>query len=287
MQKDLFDRFLNKIFGEKSPESKKNPSRPSGKTRSGEKNGDLTKTISLNGRSIAYTLRRSARRSIGFLINERGLRVTAPKRSSLYSIENAIIDKQKWILSKLDIYHFNHSSETVAIEWTNGTLLPFLGDKLQLQTIDGTSKKVVFKIENGRLLVHTAINGKPFQSALKNWLMQQAGTILAKRLELQAERMNIPFTAFNLSNARTRWGSCTAKRHIRLNWRLVHCDISLIDYVAIHELAHCLEMNHSQRFWNIVANYYPDYKNARKQLHFQSSSLFSLFNKAENPTEGK
>lgn len=285
MQKDLFDRFLNKIFGEKSPESTKHPSRPSGKTQGDENNGDLTKTISLNGRPIAYTLRRSARRSIGFLVNEKGLRVTAPKRSSLNSIENAIIDKQKWILSKLDFYRLNRPVKNGPVDWTTGALLPFLGDKLLLQIMDGTTNQAVFNIENRRLLVYLPGDGKPFHSTLKNWLMQQAGTILAQRLELQAERMNIAYTSFRLSNARTRWGSCTTKRHIRLNWRLVHCDTSLIDYVAIHELAHCLEMNHSQRFWKIVATYYPDYKTARKQLHVQSPTLFSLFDKPENQAD--
>ncbi len=285
MQKDLFDRFLTKIFGEKSPGEADPSPPPSGKARTDKNSGDLAKTISLNDRPITYTLRRSARRSIGFLVNETGLRVTAPKRSSLYSIENAIRDKQKWILSKLDFYRFNRPVTTSPIDWTNGALLPFLGDKLILHTIEGTIKKTVFIIENGKLLVHRPDDGKPVGPTLKNWLVKQAGTVLAKRLELQAERMNIPFTSFSLSNARTRWGSCTAKRHIRLNWRLVHCDITLIDYVAIHELAHCLEMNHSRRFWEIVARYYPDYKYARKQLHLQSPTLFSLFDKPENQTD--
>lgn len=277
MQKDLFDRFLSKIFGEKSSGQPDHPHDPPCRTRIAQNQGDITKTISLNGRPVAYILRRSARRSIGFLVNETGLRVTAPKRTSLYSIENAIMDKQKWILSKLDFYRTNHSLERVPVEWKNGAILPFLGDKLALQTFVVTTKKTVFKIENGKLFVYHPDDGQPFGSTLKKWLVQQAKTILAKRLELQAERMNIPFASFHLSNARTRWGSCTAKRDIRLNWRLVHCDVSLIDYVAIHELAHCLEMNHSQRFWNIVAMYNPDYKNARKQLHRQSPSLFSLF----------
>ncbi len=287
MQKDLFDRFLTRIFGGKSTGLTGRSLPSSGKTRIDTNSVDLTKTISLNGRAITYKLRRSARRSIGFLVNETGLRVTAPKRSSQYSIENAIIEKQKWILSKLDFYRLSKPSKMTPAEWKNGTLLPFLGNQLSLQTIDGTTKKTVFKIENSRLIVHLPDNGKPFDSTLKNWLMQQAGTILVKRLELQAERMNISFTSFSLSNARARWGSCTARRHIRLNWRLVHCDVSLIDYVAIHELAHCLEMNHSQQFWNIVARYYPDYKNARKQLHLQSPSLFSLFDKPENLADRK
>lgn len=277
MQMDLFDRFFTKIFGEKSPGSVDRSPPLAGKKHTSQEKGELSKTISLNGRQIDYTLRRSTRRSIGFLVNETGLRVTAPKRSSLYSIEQAIFEKQKWILSKLDFYRFTPPSVRVPIKWDNGVFLPFLGDKLLLQTINATTKTPVFQIENGHLLVHLSADSKPLDSLLKSWLARQATEIFSKRLQLQAERMNISFNSFGLSNARTRWGSCSAKRHIRLNWRLVHCDVSLIDYVVIHELAHCLEMNHSHRFWNIVAMHYPDYKNARKQLHLHSTSVFSLF----------
>lgn len=159
--------------------------------------------------------------------------------------------------------------------------MPFLGRRLTLKTVQGISRKTVFRIENDALIVSQANDGKPLAVTLKTWLFQQAKETLLNRLSFQAERMNIQFSSFGLSNARTRWGSCSSKRRIRLNWRLVHCDVSLIDYVVVHELAHCLEMNHSQRFWNIVANHYPDYKNARKQLRLQSSSLFSLFDQSE------
>ena len=252
MQMDLFDQFLAKIFGEKSPESLQRPSSGSRKVQGGTNMSDVSRTILLNGRQITYTLRRSSRRSIGFLVNETGLRVTAPKRTSLQSIENAITDKQKWILSKLDFYRSGHLSETVPMKWKSGELIPFLGKGLTIQTVVATSGKPVFRIENDALLVYRPDDGEPLALTLKKWLVQQAKETLLGRLSFHAERMNIQFSSFSLSNARTRWGSCSAKRHIRLNWRLVHCDVSLIDYVAIHELAHCLEMNHGQRFWNIV-----------------------------------
>lgn len=282
MQMDLFDQFLAKIFGEKTPGLLKHPSSGPRKVQRDTNTNDVSRTILLNGQQVAYTLRRSSRRSIGFLVNETGLRVTAPKRTSLQSIENAIADKQKWILSKLDFYHrSNRLSETVPIEWKSGEHLPFLGKNLTIQTVAATSGKPVFRIENDALLVCQPDDGEPLALTLKKWLAQQAKETLLDRLSFHAERMNIQFKAFGLSNARTRWGSCSAKRHIRLNWRLVHCDVSLIDYVAIHELAHCLEMNHGQRFWNIVSTYCPDYKNARKQLHIQSPLLFSLFGKTK------
>lgn len=277
MQMDLFDHFFTKMLGEKTSGSTDRFPHTCGKIQTGKNNGDLSKSILLSGRQIEYTLRRSSRHSIGFLVNETGLRVTAPKRSSLHSIERAIIEKQKWILSKLDYYRLNTPLKTAPVEWKNGALLPYLGNKLLLETSVGTTKKPVFKIENGVLLVHQPNDGGPLASTLKMWLQQQAKEILLKQLQFHAKRMTVPFNSFGISNARTRWGSCSAKRHIRLNWRLVHFDVSLIDYVVIHELAHCLELNHGQQFWNIVGTYCPDFKNARKQLHILSTSIFSLF----------
>jgi predicted metal-dependent hydrolase len=70
----------------------------------------------------------------------------------------------------------------------------------------------------------------------------------------------------SLSAARTRWGSCSQRTGIRLNWRLIHFPPPVVDYVVAHEVAHLREMNHSPRFWAIVARLYPDYRAARQEL---------------------
>ena len=69
-----------------------------------------------------------------------------------------------------------------------------------------------------------------------------------------------------LSAARTRWGSCSLKTGIRLNWRLIHFPPHVIDYVVAHELAHLREMNHSPSFWAVVGQLFPTYKAARADL---------------------
>ena len=69
-----------------------------------------------------------------------------------------------------------------------------------------------------------------------------------------------------LSSARTRWGSCSRRTGIRLNWRLIHFPLPIVDYVVIHELAHLREMNHGPRFWAIVATLCPDYREQRAEL---------------------
>jgi len=85
-------------------------------------------------------------------------------------------------------------------------------------------------------------------------------------VEHYAGLMSASPTAVKINGAKTRWGSCSAKKSLNFSWRLVMADDSVIDYVVVHELAHITEMNHSARFWAIVAGVLPDYKERQKQL---------------------
>jgi predicted metal-dependent hydrolase len=76
-----------------------------------------------------------------------------------------------------------------------------------------------------------------------------------------------------LSNARTRWGSCSTRTGLRFNWRLIHLHLPLVDYVVAHELAHLREMNHSERFWHQVERLYPGYREARRALRVRAATI--------------
>ena len=104
-------------------------------------------------------------------------------------------------------------------------------------------------------------------------LQRRALAVFAERLDWYAQAMGRPAPALGLSNARTRWGSCSAKTGIRLNWRLIHLPLPLIDYVVAHELAHLVEMNHSRRFWAVVGRIYPDWQNARRELKLRAAEI--------------
>jgi predicted metal-dependent hydrolase len=78
--------------------------------------------------------------------------------------------------------------------------------------------------------------------------------------------MGVQMKALKLSSARTRWGSASVDGTIRLQWKLMHFSPAVIDYVVVHELAHLREMNHSPRFWQVVAEALPDYEVPLEQL---------------------
>ncbi len=97
-------------------------------------------------------------------------------------------------------------------------------------------------------------------------LKRQARSLFAERLAyFERQHACVP-VRWSLTSARTRWGSCSPGGHVRLNWRLIHCPVPVIDYVIAHELAHLEELNHGPRFWARVEVLYPDWRRERKVL---------------------
>jgi predicted metal-dependent hydrolase len=93
-----------------------------------------------------------------------------------------------------------------------------------------------------------------------------AKTHISERAGRFSEQMNVSPSAVKINGAKTRWGSCSASKSLNFSWRLLLADDDVIDYVVVHELAHITEMNHSARFWEVVADVLPDYKERQKCL---------------------
>ena len=237
--------------------------------------------IQLGPHSLEFELRRSTRRSIGFMIDDAGLRVTAPKRITLAEIDNAIRAKQRWILSKLEERGERRAQrqEKPPVEWVDGAQLPYLGRDITLRLEAAPRSHCVYDAEAGLLRIGVVAGLQEWQlkERVRLWYREQASAIFAERMAHYAPRLEVQYTALTLSSAGTRWGSCTVGGSIRLNWRLIHFPLSLIDYVVAHELAHLREMNHSPRFWATVASVYPDYDGAREALRTRSQELPVLF----------
>ena len=81
-----------------------------------------------------------------------------------------------------------------------------------------------------------------------------------------AATLGVDFSSAKIVDDRFRWGSCTIKNDVNLNWRLIKAPIFVIDYVIVHELAHLIEPNHTPRFWNIVRTHAPKAEKARSWL---------------------
>ncbi|MFA5702142.1 MAG: SprT family zinc-dependent metalloprotease [Advenella sp.] len=223
---------------------------------------------------IPYTLQRSNRQSIGFTINAEGLKITAPNWVSQAIIDQAIQAKKPWIQSKLQQWQ---QQSHAPICWQNGMQLPYLGRQIIVQLNPQLAScryegNYNLAQDNDRLYVNlpSTANAQAIKSACTQWFQGRALAWFETRLRHFQQSSGAKPLCLRLSSATTRWGSCSANGHIRLNWRLIHLCPELIDYVIAHELAHLKEMNHSPRFWAEVKRILPNYEAAKNRLKQKS-----------------
>lgn len=215
-------------------------------------------------------VRSAARRSIGLQIDEQGLVIRAPMRTSVADIEAALHEKTRWVLEKLHAYRLL-AAQTPRIHWAHGARLPWLGQQLHLHLHPSAPRRgQVLALGAGHSVVHLCADplAAPAQvrAALAAWWLRQAREHFVERLNTFAPTLNVRWTRLRLTNARTRWGSANIDGTIMLNWRLLHFSADVVDYVVIHELCHLRHMDHSPRFWALVETLCPNWKIMRQSL---------------------
>ena len=225
--------------------------------------------LRLDEHTLDYRLLRSKRRTIGFLIDDEGLRVTAPRWVTVAEIELAITEKRAWIFKKINEQRERSVRRLQPpMEWRDGARLPYLGADIVVRIADSANTGIRFDEQTREL--HVSLPASATEQQLKDrvqgWLQAEAKRIFAERLDIYADKLGVTFKGFALSSASTQWGSCTADGRIRLNWRLMHFALPNIDYVVAHELSHLREMNHGPQFWATVQSLLPEFETARKTL---------------------
>jgi len=226
--------------------------------------------------TVAYHLQRASRRSIGMVVGADGLSVRAPRWVSHGEIEQVLREKADWICRKLADQHRRAQRQAQArIDWQEGATVPVLGESVILvldERVDGAVLHEDAQALPGvaRKTLHLGLpqqaSGAQIRDAVNAWLQRKALELFQDRVRHFAGQLGVQVRRVQLSSARTRWGSASADGSIRLHWRLVHFGPAIVDYVVAHELAHLREMNHSPRFWDVVASVLPDYHQARRAL---------------------
>ena len=102
---------------------------------------------------------------------------------------------------------------------------------------------------------------------------EKAGDIICERVKYWGRLTGAKYGRISVKDQKTLWGSCSRKKNLNFNWRLAIAPSDILDYVVVHELAHLLEMNHSKKFWALVAGWCPEYKARRRWLRKHSSEL--------------
>jgi len=226
--------------------------------------------LAIGDAAVPFELRRSKRRrTLGLTVTPHQVRIHAPSWTPRAEIEHYVLRQHDWLKRAWD--RMQSRVPQPAAEPLTG--VRYLGRVLALDVRASLFSEV--RRDGDTLRVHAPL-GADISSLIREWLYIQATSVLAWRLRRIARRASRHPKRFALSNAQTQWGSCTRRGHVRLNWRLVQAPLAVIDYVAAHELAHLVHLDHSPRFWAQVAEWCPDALARRAELRKMSGVLFQV-----------
>lgn len=152
----------------------------------------------------------------------------------------------------------------------------YRGDQHRLLYTNTPPRKITITSQTDK---KTIIIGGPQDQAnkrLERWLKERARQYLEHASKNYADHLGVHYDRISIGDMKSRWGSCSSKKNIRYNWRLIMAPKQVLDYVAAHEVSHLLEMNHSDRFWAHVKSCMPDYAQHRKWLRSKGQDLMTL-----------
>jgi predicted metal-dependent hydrolase len=217
---------------------------------------------------VTYTVKRSYRaRQVRLEVRPAtGLTVIIPRRYPVAGIPEILLRKSKWLLRMLEKYPPVPGERSPAVLKTGDTV-HYLGKKLVLELRPSFPESPGVRMDGDRLIVDTDTGQDGHHLKLEAWYRRQASGLFREKLDRWCPVIGVTYGRLSIRGQRTRWGSCSPQGNISLNWKLMLVPEPVIDYVIVHELAHRREMNHSPRFWKLVAAYCPGWREYRQWLH--------------------
>ena len=213
------------------------------------------------GSSIKVTVRQSSKaKRTAIRIKARQAELVLPN-NNLKAAYPFLLSKEAWIRQKL--------AKIIPETYVDPNIIPIFDKPYSLQHIAANHDNV--QIQNNIIQIYTqsAYATNTLMEFLRHKLLleiEQLVTTLSKQHKLNFNQIKL------IANKR-KWGSCSSKKVLSFNWRLIFAPKEVLYYVVVHEMCHLVEMNHSPRFWKLVENIYPDYRACKAWLKENSLRL--------------
>lgn len=188
---------------------------------------------------------------------QHGLEITIPYRFNQREIPDILEKHKTWIIAQLIESQQQLASANVLPEQIifHANLQTW-----QIFYIPCNTRLKLLERPNKELALYGKQEIDNIKKLLTHWVRQQAHKFLLAQLESLSQQLQIPYQKIYVRNQQTRWGSCTSKATISLNYKLIFLPQHLVKHILIHELCHIRHLNHSARFWKLVAKYDVDWK---------------------------
>ena len=230
----------------------------------------MKRIVKKGGKSLEYTLICSVGRKNVLLqaLPEGKVRVYAPKNARLREMDNLVLSRWDWIMDAHASYALQKKDDAFKVE--NGVLIE--GKK--------TPVKVIRAVKSGVTLLdgvlHVSVpseDSRRVEEEIKKYLSKLALLKIREALLLYAPTVGREYGRVTIREQKTRWGSCSSKKNLNFNWKLILAPKEALHYVVIHELCHLIHFNHSEKFWKEVEARMPGYDIWRKWLRANGQSL--------------
>lgn len=228
--------------------------------------------IQIGERTLAYQLKRSPRRrTVAISIHpEQGLVVYSPARLSAKWLEEVLLQKAAWILSKTQ--EAEHARAQVAQpRWAAGETLPYMGTAYPLRVTHDPAPTGI-RLDDDVIVLNLPfefphlVGPERIRAEVLGWYREQARRVLMNRVRHFLELTGLHARIVRVKDQKRRWGSCSAEGALNFNWRLILAPPEILDYVVVHEICHLRMLNHSPAFWRLVGGVLPDFRERRAWL---------------------
>lgn len=198
---------------------------------------------------------------------DKGLRVVIPKGFRLTEVPRLIEAKSSWVLRKLAFIESETELQTRQRALKEGDLIPYWGGDLTLMTRvqHGTEARVEQEGNVLRIVTSSAIS-TVLNGVLKKWYVCRAAEVIPQCVDIWAQKLGCSYNKVYIRDQKTRWGSCSSRKNLSLNWRLILMPPKIVDYIIVHELTHLEMPNHSRAFWKLMEERCPEYLEYRTWL---------------------
>nr|CAA6804506.1 MAG: protein of unknown function DUF45 [uncultured Thiotrichaceae bacterium] len=225
-----------------------------------------------DGRILNYHIRPSTRAKymrMQFSV-DKGLIVTQPKGISILRLTEWVHSKLDWISKvSLDVAAKREQlTPTEPLQRPDSLELTAINQNIRVQYILTKSRQIRMEHnKNGVLTLEGATdNTEHCILSLQKWTQNYAKQPLGLALQKESQRTGLSYESYRVKAQRSRWGSCSSRGNINLNYKLILMPTEWMRYTLIHELCHTQEMNHSKRFWALVEQHMPDYQRIHNEM---------------------
>lgn len=213
-----------------------------------------------------YTLQRSkrAKRINLKLCPERGLMLVVPTRSSEKSALEFLDQQKPWVFKHQGLLLPKIKPQELPSEiYLNAIDKTW---KVRYEKVAGYKKIKLLQLPDELVVYGASLEFKSCVHALREWLYLIAQKKLYAWLKQLSLQCQLPFNQLSIRNQSTRWGSCSHEKNINLNVKLLFLPRDIAQYILIHELCHTKHLNHSEKFWQLLETFVPEYQFWIKQL---------------------